>query len=75
MVRPDRLGVVSIAQREIVLVLPPAFSAGAATAQVIATYDGKAIASNQLGHDAVTFDRERAGGTSKGGAPRSSASW
>ena len=43
------LGVVSITQREIVLVLPATFSAGAATAQVIATYDGKAIASNQLG--------------------------
>lgn len=43
------LGVVSITQRELVLVLPAAFSAGAATAQVIATYDGKTIASNQLG--------------------------
>lgn len=41
-------GVVGIGEREITLVLPSGFAAGNATAQVVATYDGQQIASNQL---------------------------
>lgn len=42
-------GLLEVAQRQITLVLPPGFAAGAATAQVVATYESKAIASNRLG--------------------------
>lgn len=41
-------GVVSFASREILLVLPPGFAAGAATAQVVLTYEGQPISSNRL---------------------------
>jgi hypothetical protein len=41
-------GVISVAQREIVLVLPAGFSAGTATAQVVANYEGQPISSNRL---------------------------
>ncbi len=42
-------GVVGVAARAIVLVLPPGFSTGSATAQVVGTYDDHALASNRLG--------------------------
>lgn len=41
-------GVVGFAQREIVLVLPAGFSAGASTAQIVMTYDNRPISSNRL---------------------------
>jgi hypothetical protein len=41
-------GVVSIGTREIVLVLPAGFTAGAATAQLVASYSSQPIASNRL---------------------------
>lgn len=41
-------GVISFAQREIVLVLPAGFSAGTATAQVVANYGSQPISSNKL---------------------------
>jgi hypothetical protein len=41
-------GVIGFTQREITLVLPRGFSPGAATVQVVADFDGKPIASNQL---------------------------
>lgn len=41
-------GVVSFAPREIVLALPNAFSAGTATAQVVANFDNQRISSNRL---------------------------
>ncbi|MBI3784012.1 MAG: hypothetical protein HY270_11490 [Deltaproteobacteria bacterium] len=43
------LGVVRVAARQIVLALPAGFGAGAATVQVVATYEGKPISSNRLG--------------------------
>lgn len=42
------LGVISFAPREIVVVLPTGFSAGAAAVQVVANYEGKIISSNRL---------------------------
>jgi hypothetical protein len=41
-------GVVSFAPREIILALPPGFSAGTATAQVVANFGSQRISSNQL---------------------------
>ena len=41
-------GVVSFAPREIVLALPAGFSAGTATAQVVANFDSQRISSNRL---------------------------
>ena len=41
-------GVVEVAPRALTLVLPPGFAAGAAIAQVVASYDNKPIASNRL---------------------------
>lgn len=41
-------GVISFEKREIVLVLPAAFAAGTATAQVVANYEGQPISSNRL---------------------------
>jgi hypothetical protein len=41
-------GMISFAQREIVLVLPAGFSAGTATAQVVANYGSQPISSNKL---------------------------
>ena len=41
-------GVVSFAPREIVLALPPGFSAGTAMVQVVADFDSQRISSNQL---------------------------
>lgn len=41
-------GVISFAPREIVLVLPAGFTAGTATAQVVATYGSQPISSNRL---------------------------
>ncbi len=41
-------GVVAVAQREITVVLPSNFTAGAAQIRVLASYDGKQLASNQL---------------------------
>lgn len=42
-------GIVRITARQITLVLPPGFAAGAATAQITATYGSQPIASNRLG--------------------------
>ncbi len=44
---PDA-GVISIGERAITLVLPSQFAAGEATAQIVATFDGKPLASNRL---------------------------
>ncbi|MBI1817452.1 MAG: hypothetical protein HYR72_20955 [Deltaproteobacteria bacterium] len=44
---PDA-GVISIGERAITLVLPAQFMAGEATAQIVATFDGKPLASNRL---------------------------
>jgi hypothetical protein len=41
-------GVLGISDRSITLVLPTGFSPGEATAQIVATYEDKAIASNAL---------------------------
>ena len=41
-------GVISIAERQIVAVLPPQFAAGDAIVQVVATFDGKPLATNRL---------------------------
>ncbi|MEO8603071.1 MAG: hypothetical protein ABI629_10895 [bacterium] len=40
--------VIGISERRITLVLPASFGSGEATAQVVMTYEGKRIASNQL---------------------------
>jgi hypothetical protein len=41
-------GVVAVTSRAITLVLPPGFGPGEAVAQIVGTYAGEAIASNQL---------------------------
>ncbi len=41
-------GVVDIAERKITLVLPAGFTSGPAVVQIVANFDGKAIASNRL---------------------------
>lgn len=41
-------GVLSFTQREIVVALPAGFSAGEATAQIVATYESQPISSNRL---------------------------
>jgi hypothetical protein len=41
-------GLVSIGERDITVVLPSDFSGGAATAQIVLTYEGRPIASNLL---------------------------
>ena len=42
-------GIIRIAARQAILVLPPGFETGAATAQITATYGSQPIASNRLG--------------------------
>lgn len=44
-------GLVSVAAREIIVSLPSGFTAGAATVQVIAIYEGRQISSNRLSVD------------------------